>query len=54
MFGSAASAFSGNNNNNNNGNNDFPTDEEVFGNIDPNDETVTYEGQGGTDYEGQG
>jgi len=52
VFGSAASAFSGNNNNNNNGNNDFPTDEEVFGNIDPNDETVTYEGQGGTDYEG--
>jgi len=51
VFGSAASAFSGNNNNNN-GNNDFPTDEEVFGNIDPNDETVTYEGQGGTDYEG--
>lgn len=51
VFGSAASAFSGNNNNNNN---NFPTDEEVFGNIDPNDETVTYEGQGGTDYEGQG
>ena len=51
VFGSAASAFSGNSNNNNN----FPTDDEVFGNfIASNDETVTYEGQGGTDYEGQG